>query len=132
MMVLHSDELDVTYSWLLGGLSGRGGSYFALIWPYSAAGLSLVGFLSSQLNLFVLGDEVGTGLAAPHTTRTIVGEDYRVLTPLAAIIGGTLLVAVDLTARVVFQPIELPVGVLTATLGAPSFLLPLLTRSSNR
>ena len=166
MMVLHSDELDVTYTWLLGGLSGRGWSYFALIWPYSAAGLLIAGFLSPQLNLFVLGDEVGTslgarvplfrllflglaaflagsaisvagtigflGLVAPHTARLIVGEDYRFLTPLSAIIGGTLLVAADLAARVVFQPVELPVGVLTATLGAPFFLVLLLTRSSKR
>ena len=166
LMVLNSDELDVTYTWLLGGLSGRGWSYFALIWPYSVAGLSLAGFLSPQLNLFVLGDEVGTslgirvplfrlvflglaaflagsaisiagtvgflGLVAPHTARLIVGEDYRFLTPLSAVIGGMLLVSADLAARVVFQPVELPVGVLTATLGAPFFLVLLLTRSSRR
>jgi len=166
IMVLNSDELDVTYSWLLGGLSGRGWRYFALIWPYSAAGLLLVGFLSPQLNLFVLGDEVGTslgvrvplfrlvflglaaflagsaisvagtigflGLVAPHTARLIVGEDHRFLTPLAAIIGGMLLVSADLAARVIFQPVELPVGVLTATLGAPFFLVLLLTRSSKQ
>lgn len=166
LMVLNSDELDVTYTWLLGGLSGRGWRYFALIWPYSAAGLSVVAFLSPQLNLFALGDEVGTslgvrvplfrllflglaaflagsaisvagtigflGLVAPHAARLIVGEDHRFLTPLAALIGGMLLVAADLAARVIFQPVELPVGVLTATLGAPFFLLLLLTRSANR
>jgi len=166
LMVLNSDELDVTYTWLLGGLSGRGWSYFALIWPYSIIGLSLVGFLSPQLNLFALGDEVGTslgvrvplfrliflgmaaflagsaisiagtigflGLVAPHVARLMVSEDYRFLTPLAALIGGMLLVSADLAARVIFQPVELPVGVLTATIGAPFFLLLLVTRSSKR
>lgn len=62
------------------------------------------------------------GLIAPHTARLIVGPDHRVVLPLSALLGATLLTAGDLIARTAVKPAELPIGVLTALLGAPFFL----------
>lgn len=62
LMMLNSDELAITYLWLLGSLSGRGWEYFNLLLPYSILGLSISILISPKINLFNLGDEVGTGL----------------------------------------------------------------------
>jgi iron complex transport system permease protein len=62
------------------------------------------------------------GLLAPHGVRLLFGSDARMQVPAAAIGGATLLVACDALARSVAQPIELPVGVITALLGVPLFL----------
>jgi iron complex transport system permease protein len=58
----------------------------------------------------------------PHVIRLLVGPDHRALLPLSALAGAILLVAADALARVVIAPAELPVGVVTALLGAPFFL----------
>ena len=62
------------------------------------------------------------GLIAPHTVRLLWGPDYRVLIPMATIIGGVFLVLADLAARTLFLPNDLPVGILTALCGVPFFL----------
>ncbi len=62
------------------------------------------------------------GLIAPHIGRIFVGEDYRYLTPLSAMLGATLLTISDIASRTVLAPTILPVGILTAMLGAPLFL----------
>ena len=62
------------------------------------------------------------GLLAPHMVRLIVGPDYRILTPMAALGGALLLVLADLAARTVMAPAEMPIGILTTLLGAPFFL----------
>lgn len=73
------------------------------------------------------------GLVVPHLVRlgmrTSAGNDQRLLLPAAVLAGGTLLVAADTLARILIAPQQLPVGVLTALLGVPVFLL-LLTRQS--
>jgi iron complex transport system permease protein len=68
------------------------------------------------------------GLVVPHVMRLLVGPDHRVLVPLSAIAGGFFLVLADTVARTVLAPVELPVGVVTATLGAPFFLLILISK----
>jgi len=70
------------------------------------------------------------GLLAPHTARLIIGPVHRRLMPTAALLGAILLVAADNLARTVLAPMELPVGVLTAILGAPFFLYLLRSRQS--
>ncbi len=62
------------------------------------------------------------GLIAPHMARLLAGPDHRVVLPLAALLGASLLTAGDLIARVAVRPAELPIGILTALLGAPFFL----------
>lgn len=68
------------------------------------------------------------GLIAPHVARLLWGNDYRILIPMAAIIGACFLVMADLVARTVVSPGELPVGIITSLCGAPFFLY-LLVRS---
>jgi len=62
------------------------------------------------------------GLVIPHITRTLIGVDYRWLLPYAAIFGSILLLLADLCARLVFQPQEIPVGLVMPLLGAPFFI----------
>ncbi|HAG96151.1 MAG: ABC transporter permease [Pseudomonadales bacterium] len=62
------------------------------------------------------------GLVVPHIVRLMLGPDHRWLLPGSALLGAALLSLADLAARLVVEPLELPVGVLTAVLGAPFFL----------
>jgi iron complex transport system permease protein len=68
------------------------------------------------------------GLIVPHLMRLIVGSDHRILLPSAMLFGGFFLVLSDTLARTVLAPRQLPVGVVTALLGVPLFLL-LLNRA---
>jgi len=63
------------------------------------------------------------GLIIPHTVRLLVGPDHRVLIPAASLFGGAFLVFADTAARTVLAPQQLPVGVITALIGVPMFLL---------
>jgi len=62
------------------------------------------------------------GLVVPHAMRLLVGPDHRVLLPTSAVAGAAFLVATDTAARTVMAGAELPVGIVTAALGAPFFL----------
>jgi iron complex transport system permease protein len=68
------------------------------------------------------------GLVVPHMVRLAWGNDQRLLLPASVLLGGTLLMAADLIARTVIAPAQLPVGVITALLGVPTFLYLLLRR----
>lgn len=61
------------------------------------------------------------GLVVPHMTRLIWGSDHRHLLPLSFINGAALLIVCDLVARIIISPTELPIGVITAFIGAPVF-----------
>jgi iron complex transport system permease protein len=63
------------------------------------------------------------GLMAPHLVRGAAGADQRWVLPLSALAGALLLVLADTAARLVAIPAEVPVGILTALIGAPAFLL---------
>lgn len=62
------------------------------------------------------------GIIVPHLVRLLVGADHRLVMPAAALFGGAFLIGCDAIARTVIAPVELPVGVVTAVLGAPFFL----------
>ena len=62
------------------------------------------------------------GLVVPHILRLWIGPDHRFLMPGSAILGGLLLLGSDLIARTIVSPAELPIGVITASVGAPFFL----------
>jgi len=68
------------------------------------------------------------GLIVPHALRLLLGPDHRLLLPAAALGGAVLLVLADTAARVVLAPVEIPVGVLTALVGGPFFLVLFLKR----
>ena len=71
------------------------------------------------------------GLVVPHACRLMLGPDHRLLLPASFLLGGTFLVACDLIARTVLAPSEIPVGAITAAVGAPLFIY-LLKRDSAR
>jgi iron complex transport system permease protein len=60
-------------------------------------------------------------LIAPHMARKIVGSNHRYVIPMSFILGGCLMVITDLVARTIVSPSELPVGAITALIGAPFF-----------
>lgn len=62
------------------------------------------------------------GLIVPHAARMLVGSDHRFLLPAAALLGAATVTFCDTVARTAFAPVELPVGILMAALGAPFFL----------
>ncbi len=67
------------------------------------------------------------GIIVPHTVRLAFGASNRVVLPLSVLFGGAFMVLADLAARTVLSPAELPIGVVTAFLGAPFFVLVLRT-----
>ncbi|GAA2839703.1 iron chelate uptake ABC transporter family permease subunit [Nonomuraea rubra] len=85
----------------------------ALLTAVAVAGVGAIGFV---------------GLIVPHGVRFLVGPLHRVLLPLSALAGAIFLVWTDALARVAFAPQEVPVGVFTALLGVPLFLLVLRKR----
>src|SRR5947208_15714 len=62
------------------------------------------------------------GIIVPHTIRLLVGRSYRVVIPLSVLFGAAFLVLADTAARTLVAPAELPIGVITAFLGAPFFI----------
>ena len=63
------------------------------------------------------------GLVVPHLVRLLAGPDHRVLLPASLLAGGALLLCADLVARLALAPAELPIGIVTAFIGAPFFLI---------
>jgi iron complex transport system permease protein len=88
----------------------------------------LLGSILTASAVSIAGNIGFVGLIVPHLMRLLVGSDHRVLLPSAALFGGLFLVLSDTLARTVLAPRQLPVGVVTALLGVPLFLL-LLNRA---
>lgn len=86
-----------------------------------ASALSIV--LLAGGSVAVAGPIGFVGLVIPHVARFLVGVDYRWVLPYAALLGGSFLVLADVLARLVLRPQELPVGVMTALVGGPFFVL---------
>ncbi|MFF0903520.1 UNVERIFIED_CONTAM: iron chelate uptake ABC transporter family permease subunit [Kocuria sp. CPCC 205316] len=72
------------------------------------------------------------GLVLPHAVRLVAGPGHRALLPLSALLGAVFLIWADTLARTVLDPRELPVGVVTAVVGAPVFALLLARRQGPR
>ena len=71
------------------------------------------------------------GLMAPHLARQLIGASHQELIPVAAVMGGMLVVIADLLGRVMFAPLELPCGIITAAVGAPYFVYLLIKNRQN-
>lgn len=72
------------------------------------------------------------GLVIPHVVRLMFGTDHRHLLPLSILYGGSFLILADLVARTIISPTELPIGVITAIIGAPVFAVILLRQRRER
>ena len=68
------------------------------------------------------------GIVVPHVVRLLAGASYRRLLPLSVVVGAAFLILADIPGRVLQDPAETPIGVVTAFLGAPFFIAVLRTR----
>ncbi len=84
--------------------------------------LTAVAALLAASAVSVVGLLGFVGLIVPHITRLLVGSDYRILIPGAGILGMAVVTLSDTFARVILAPVELPVGIIMALVGAPFFL----------
>ena len=95
-------------------------------WALLGATALLTGALVS-----VSGSIGFVGLVLPHAVRIVAGPGNRALLPLSALVGGVFLIWADTLARTVFSPRELPVGIVTALVGAPVFAFLLARRRAD-
>ncbi|MEH1968914.1 FecCD family ABC transporter permease [Nostoc sp.] len=84
--------------------------------------LVLVGVALAGAGVATAGNIGFIGLIAPHLGRQLVGATHEGLIPTSALLGGVIVVMADLLGRMLFAPIEVPCGVVTAAIGAPYFL----------
>ena len=71
------------------------------------------------------------GMIAPHICRLMIGPEHRSLIPATLLFGGTFLLLCDTLARTIIYPVEMPVGVITALLGGPFFIVLLLNKKGS-
>ena len=90
--------------------------------------LYLVASLATALAVTTAGTVGFIGLIVPHALRLVIGNDQRVLLPACVLAGGAVLLLADTAARTLLAPQQLPVGVITALLGVPTFMFLLLRR----
>jgi iron complex transport system permease protein len=85
-------------------------------------GLATIAVLLASAATSVAGPIGFLGLMSPHLARGLVGADNRLVLPMAALIGASILLLADIGARVVDMPLETPVGILITAIGAPFFV----------
>jgi iron complex transport system permease protein len=98
--------------------------------------LRLMIYVAASLAAAISVDTAGTigfvGLVVPHALRLVIGNDQRVLVPASGLAGAAFLLAADTVARTAMAPQQLPVGVVTAMVGAPVFLWLLSRRTAQK
>ncbi len=97
--------------------------------PHMQKALVLVSSLLAGVTIAVSGSIGFIGLMVPHICRLIVGSDHKKILPMAVFLGGCFVVWADVAARMILAPEELPVGVLTAVIGGPCFIILLKSKS---
>ena len=83
---------------------------------------------STGASVAVSGGIGFVGIVVPHLLRLLIGPDHRYLLPASALLGASLLLLADAVSRTIVAPAELPIGIVTAAVGAPFFLWILLRR----
>jgi len=115
-LIVYSNHLNIL------SLGEDGAEQLGLKVKRSLAMFFLFASLLTSTIVSVCGIIGFVGLIVPHIIRIIFGPDYRLLVPAAGIAGAAFLVFSDILARTVIVPQELPIGVVTAFIGAPFFL----------
>ncbi len=119
----------MVWSWDLNALA-MGGDDFAISTGVDPSllrrNILVVSALMTSLVIAFTGMIGFVGLAAPHMSRLIIGNDYRKLLPASAICGAFLMVFADTVGRTLFAPIVIPVGIMLAIIGGPVFMYLLL------
>ena len=155
LLQVEDGRIQAALNWLIGSLNARGWQEINFAALPILMALSLGLFLSRQLNLLSLGDELSMslgnslfrsrcligavatlltacavsiggligfiGLIVPHFSRLLIGNDFKYILPFSALIGALTLSSADLLSRL--GPIEIPVGIVTALVGAPVFMI---------
>ncbi|KQN77607.1 iron ABC transporter permease [Devosia sp. Leaf64] len=120
LMVLSARGLDA-FAFGDKAAASLGVDVARLRWVLLLASALLTGIMVS------IGGAIGfVGLVVPHAVRLAVGSGHRRLLPMAMLVGAIFMLWADTLARTVFDPRELPVGIVTALVGAPAFLLILM------
>ncbi|WP_207903260.1 FecCD family ABC transporter permease [Hazenella coriacea] len=121
--------IGFTISWLysrelnLLGLGDRPATHLGVSVVKVRIFLLVIASLITGVAVSVSGTIGFVGLVIPHLLRLLTGADHRTLLPLSMIAGATFLVGADCIARVLLSPIEIPIGVVTAFIGAPFFAM---------
>jgi len=99
-------------------------------------GMRIGGMIICSFTASVIVSYIGIinfiGLIAPHLMRRVIGSDYRYLLPASALAGAILLLLSDTVARLVVQPVVLPIGAITSFVGAPLFMYLIFRGGKNR
>ena len=91
----------------------------------------LIGIILTASSVSVSGTVGFVGLIAPHIAKRLVGYRHKLVIPLSGLVGAILLVVADIIGRTIIAPTEIPVGIVTAIIGAPYFIYLLLGKKSN-
>ena len=163
LLQVEDGRIQAALNWLIGSLNARGWQEIRLTFLPILIALLIGIFLSKQLNLLSLGDDLsvslGTslirsrcligavatllaacavsiggligfiGLIVPHFSRLLIGNDFKYILPFSALIGALTLSIADLVSRL--GPIEIPVGIVTALIGAPIFMIILYKKTNS-
>ncbi len=131
LVVLGILPTAIRWSWDLNAVS-MGGDEFAISTGVNPSSLRKNILIISALMTSVIIAFTGligfVGLAAPHMSRLIVGNDFRKLIPASGIFGAFLMIFADTLGRTLFAPIVIPVGVMLSIIGGPFFMYLLLRR----
>lgn len=127
--VLSLMPMALIWSWDLNTMS-LGGDDFAIstgVDPeITRKGILVLSALMTSIVIAFTGLIGFVGLAAPHMSRLIIGNDYRKLIPCSAVFGSFLMLFADTAGRILFAPIVIPVGIMLSIIGGPLFMYLLL------
>ena len=127
--VLSLMPMALIWSWDLNTMS-LGGDDFAIstgVDPETTRkGILVLSALMTSIVIAFTGLIGFVGLAAPHMSRLIIGNDYRKLIPCSAVFGSFLMLFADTAGRILFAPIVIPVGIMLSIIGGPLFMYLLL------
>ena len=140
LLVLNEKALEEVLFWLAGSVQGRKLEILQSVFPYLLIGWIASLMMAGKVNTLMMGEDVAKGLGqrtilvavagpigfigiiTPHFARFLVGVDHRWRVPYSGLLGAILLILADIAARYVIMPQEVPVGVMTAFIGAPFFI----------
>ena len=156
--ISNSENIQTILLWLTGSVWGRYWNEVKVLTPYVVIFIPLAIVLAHKVDILSLGDNiainlgekvsllkvgllligiilttssVSVGLVAPHIAKNLVGYKHILVIPLSGLIGAILLITADIIGRTIIAPSEIPVGIVTAIIGAPYFLYLLLRKKSN-
>jgi iron complex transport system permease protein len=121
VLLMHRRVLDVL------AVGDQEATALGLNAPRVRAVVIVAASLATAAAVSVSGLIAFVGIIVPHTVRLVAGTSYRIVLPLSLLFGAAFLTLADLLARTLISPGELPIGVITAFIGAPFFVVLLRT-----